>query len=113
MRAVDEQLLHDLVVNEVQTKYSRIHKEVYVNSGEAKNREVKGTYPDIVFGGYGQITQIIEVETENTLTTERAAYWEQLAATGVQCTLLVPKKCQRLVTDLIWKTGLMAKVKVA
>lgn len=113
MSALDEQLLHDLVIQQVKTKYSRIHKEVHVNPGEEKNFEIQGLYPDIVFGGYGQIVQIVEVETEKDLTPERVPYWQSLAGIGTQCTLLVAKQHQRTLTDLLWKTGLMAKLKVA
>ncbi|MFH0814185.1 MAG: hypothetical protein V2A69_15310 [Pseudomonadota bacterium] len=113
MPTLDEQLLHDLVIHQVKVKYSKIHKEVYINPGEKKNFEVQGLYPDIVFGGYGQITQIIEVETEGNLNKERVPYWENLARTGKQFTILVAKQHQRTLTDLLWKTGLMGKVKVA
>jgi len=113
MPSQDEQSLHDLVIHEVKTKYSKIHKEVHINPGEEKNFEVKGLYPDIVFGGYGQIIQLIEVETESNLNKERLSYWKQVVATGIPCALLVAKKNQRTLHDLIWKTGLMAKVKVA
>lgn len=110
---IDETLLRDLVIYEVKEKYGKIHKEVHINPGQEKNFEVKGYFPDIVFGGYGFITQIIEVETESTLNKDRAVHWEKLAGIGIACTLLVPKKHQRTVTDILWKTGLMAKVKVA
>jgi len=113
MHCLDEQLLHDLVIHQVRAKYSKIHKEVHVNPGGEKNFELQGLYPDIVFGGYGQITHIVEVETEKNLTTERVPYWQALAGIGTPCTLLVPKQHQRTLTDLLWKTGLMAKVKVA
>ena len=113
MQTMNEQFLHDLIIYEVKTKYSKIHKEVHVNPGEEKNFEVQGLYPDLVFGGYGQIIQIIEVETANNLNKGRISYWEKLASTGTQCTILVAKKHQRILTDLLWKTGLMAKVKVA
>ena len=113
MKSINEQLIHDLVIHEVNAKYSKIHKEVHVNPGEEKKFEVQGLYPDIVFGGYGQIVQIIEVETESTLNKERVSRWEKLASTGIQLAILVAKKHQRLLTDLLWKSGLMAKVKVA
>jgi hypothetical protein len=113
MYNLDEQLLHDLIIHHVKAKYSEIHKEVHTNPGEEKNFEVQGFYPDIAFGGYGQITQIIEVETENNLHKERVPYWESLARSGKQVTILVAKRHQRTLTDLLWKTGLMGKFKVA
>jgi hypothetical protein len=109
----DEQLLHDLIIHQVKAKYSKIHKEVHINPGGEKNFEIQGYYPDIAFGGYGQITQIIEVETEKNLQKERVTYWESLARIGKQVTILVAKQHQRTLTDLLWKTGLMGKVKVA
>ena len=110
---VNEQLLHDLIVCEVKEKYGKIHKEVHINPGQEKNFDVQGIFPDVVFAGYGQVTQVIEVETEGNLTKDRAAHWEKLAGLGIPCTLLVAKRHQRAVTDLLWKTGLMAKIKVA
>ncbi|MCX8012132.1 MAG: hypothetical protein N3A64_03135 [Desulfobacterota bacterium] len=109
----NEQLIHDLIIQEVKNRYIKIHKEVHINPGEEKNFEVQGYYPDIVFGGYGQIIQFIEVETENNLSKERVAYWEKLAKLGIPFSILVPKRNQRTLTDLLWKTGLMGKIKVA
>lgn len=111
--SVSEQMLHDLIIHAVEEKYSMIHKSVYINPGQEKNFDIQGIYPDIVFGGYGQIVQIIEVETESSLTKDRTAHWEKLAGLGVPFTILVAKKHQRTVTDLLWKSGLMAKARVA
>ena len=111
--SLDENLLRDLVIHSVKEKYEKLYKEVHINPGREKNFEFKGLFPHVVFGGYGHITQIIEVETESDLNRDRAVHWEKLAGMGVPCTLLVPKKHQRTVADILWKTGLMAKVKVA
>ncbi|HNR13026.1 MAG TPA: hypothetical protein PKM59_06925 [Thermodesulfobacteriota bacterium] len=111
--AVNGQLLHDLIIHAVKEKYAMIHKTVYINPGQEKNFDIQGIFPDIVFGGYGQIVQIVEVETDSTLTKDRTAHWEKLAGLGVPFAILVAKKNQRLVTDLLWKSGLMAKAKVA
>jgi len=110
---LNEQFFHDLIIHEVKERYSKIHKEVHINPGEERNFEIQGLYPDIIFGGYGQIIQIIEVETEGNLNKERASYWEKLANTGIPFTILVAKRNQKVLTDLLWKVGLMAKVKVA
>ncbi|RLA94475.1 MAG: hypothetical protein DRG25_02440 [Deltaproteobacteria bacterium] len=113
MQMLNEQFFHDLIIHEVKERYSKIHKEVHINPGEERNFEIQGLYPDIIFGGYGQIIQIIEVETEGNLNKERASYWEKLANTGIPFTILVAKRNQKVLTDLLWKVGLMAKVKVA
>jgi len=113
MQIFTEQLMHDLIIHEVKNKYAKIHKEVHVNPGEEKNFEIQGLYPDVIFGGYGQIIQVVEVETEITLTKERVPYWQKLAGLGIPCVILVAQRHQRILTDLLWKTGLMGKVKVA
>ncbi len=64
MQILTEQLIHDLIIHEVKNKYARIHKEVHINPGEEKNFEIQGLYPDVIFGGYGQIIQVVEVEME-------------------------------------------------
>jgi len=112
-QSIDEQLIHDFIIYEVKEKYGKIHKEVYINPGQEKNFDVRGIFPDIAFGGYGHITHIVEVETTGSLNRDRAAHWEKLAGLGVPCTILVAKRDQRSVTDILWKTGLMAKVNVA
>lgn len=113
MANLNEQLIHDLIIQEVKNRYLKIHKEVHINPGEEKNFAVQGYYPDIIFGGYGQIVQVAEVETESNLTKERVPYWERLASLGIPCAILVAKRNQRMLHDLLWKTGLMGKVKVA
>ena len=113
MQMLNEQFFHDLIIHKVKERYSKIHKEVHINPGKERNFEIQGLYPDIIFGGYGQIIQIIEVETEGNLNKERASYWEKLANTGIPFTILVAKRNQKVLTDLLWKVGLMAKVKVA
>jgi hypothetical protein len=113
MQILTEQLMHDLIIHEVKNKYARIHKEVHINPGEEKNFEIQGLYPDVIFGGYGQIIQVVEVEIENNLNKERVPYWEKVASLGIPCTILVAKRNQRMLNDLLWKTGLMGKVKVA
>ncbi len=113
MENLNERLIHDLIIQEIKNRYIKIHKEVHINPGEEKNFAVEGYYPDIIFGGYCQIIQFIEVETENNPSKERIAYWEKLAKLGIPFSILVPKRNQRTLTDLLWKTGLMGKVKVA
>jgi hypothetical protein len=113
MQTLTEQRIHDLIIQEVKNKYARIHKEVHINPGEEKNFEVKGLYPDIIFGGYGQLIQVVEVEMETNLTKERVPYWEKLAVLGIPCAILVAKRHQRTLNDLLWKAGLMGKIKIA
>lgn len=109
-RSTDEQFLHDWIIRKIREKYSRLYSEVHINPGEEKNREYKGKYPDALIVNYGQVIQIIEVETRETINTERVPKWKELSGLGVKFSLLVPKELQGEARDLCWKNGLSAKV---
>jgi hypothetical protein len=109
-RSTDEQFLHDWVIRKVQEKYSRLYSEVRINPGGETNFDYKGKYPDIVLVNYGQVVQIVEVETRETITAERVAKWKEMSELGVKFTLMVPKELQAAARDICWKNGLAAKV---
>jgi len=111
-RSTDEQFLHDWVIRKIREKYSRQYSEVHINPGEEKNREHQGKYPDAVIVNYGQVIQIVEVETRETINTERVPKWKELSELGVKFSLLVPKEMQGEARDICWKNGLAAKVNI-
>ncbi len=111
-RSTDEQFLHDWVIRKVHEKYSREYSNVHINPGDEKNFEYNGTYPDIVFENYDQIVMIAEVETKETINTERAEKWKSLSELGAKLCLLVPKNMQNEARDICWKSGLVAKVNI-
>jgi len=111
-RSTDEQFLHDWVIRKVHEKYSRLYSEVRINPGDEKNYEYNGAYPDIIFENYGQIVQIVEVETRETINNERADKWKTLSELGVKLSLLVPKDMQNAARDICWKGGLVAKINI-
>lgn len=108
-RSTDEQFLHDWVIRKVHEKYSRLYSEVRINPGEETNFEYKGKYPDIVLVNYGQVVQIVEVETRETINNDRVPKWKALSELGVKFTLMVPKELQGHARDICWKNGLAAK----
>lgn len=111
-RSTDEQFLHDWVIRKVHEKYSREYSQVHINPGDEKNYEYNGAYPDIIFENYGQIVQIAEVETMETITEQRAEKWKDLSELGAKLSLLVPKNMQNAARDICWKSGLVAKVNI-
>jgi hypothetical protein len=111
-RSTDEQFLHDWVIRKVHEKYSRLYSEVHVNPGEETNFDFKGKFPDIVIVNYGQVVQIVEVETRETISKERIPKWKELSDLGVKLTLIVPKELQGHARDICWKNGLAAKVNI-
>jgi len=111
-RSTDEQFLHDWVIRKVHEKYSKLYSEVHINPGEENNYDYKEVYPDIVVENYGQVVQIIEVETAETINQDRIQKWKDLSELGVKLSLLVPKDQQNKARDICWKGGLVAKVNI-
>ncbi|MCL4243632.1 MAG: hypothetical protein KJ002_00630 [Candidatus Dadabacteria bacterium] len=109
-RSTDEQFLHDWVIRKIREKYGRLYSEVRINPGDEKTHEYKGKYPDAILVNYGQVVQIVEVETAETIEPGRISKWKELSELGVKLTLLVPKEQQNAARDLCWKNGLAAKV---
>lgn len=110
--SADEQFLHDWVIRQAREKFSKLYNEININPGEEQNSEFKGHYPDILLGSYGQVVQIIEVETKSTVKEEKVQYWKSVSELGVQLIILVPKELQNTLRDICWKNGLAAKVKI-
>ena len=108
----DEKLVHDWVIRQVEAKYSGLHKDILANPGEEENFEFEGFFPDVILGSYGQVVQIVEVETESTVNGNRAAYWEKLSGLSAQFVLLVPAKLKTRAADLCWKNGLAGGVNI-
>ena len=108
----EQRFMHDLVIKQVEHNYSSLYKEIRTNPGGEHLCEFEGFFPDIILGSYGQVVQIIEVETEATIDEKRSEYWEQLSALSAQLVLLVPARSKAYVTDLCWKCGLAGKVNI-
>jgi hypothetical protein len=98
-----EKLVHDLIVDHLKQKFSRDYKEVTVNpEGD----------PDLVLANHGLVLAKVEVETESTITAEKAAKWKSLAQPGIKLFLMAPKHSKVKITDLLWENGIMDKVSV-
>lgn len=110
--STDEQILHDWVIRRIETKYSRIYSEIKVNYGDKRENEFKGYYPDALFINYGQVTQIVEVETTETVNEKRVEYWKELSELGAKLVVLVPGNIQKQAMELCWGKGLAGKVKI-
>ena len=89
--STDERFLHDWVVRMLVDKYSRIYSQVNINPGDQENHEFNGYFPDAIFINFGQVVQIVEVETKNTVNEERVDYWKKVSDLGAQLVVLAPK----------------------
>jgi hypothetical protein len=99
----NEKLLHDLIVDRLSRKFSAQYKEVKVNEGGG---------PDLTLANHGIALAVVEVETESTITKEKAEKWKEMAGTGHKLILMVPKNAKVKVMELLWKEGLADRVGV-
>ena len=107
----NEKLIHDWMVSHLKERLSKNYNEIKVNLEGEKN-EFKGHYPDMVLGNHGIVLAIMEVETEGSITTEKADEWKALAGLGAKLIVMVPKRTKAKVIDLLWKQGLADKASV-
>lgn len=110
--STDNQFLHDWVIRTIAKKYSKLYTEININPGEEKIFEFNGSYPDAVFVNYGQVIQIVEVETVDTVNDDRLEHWKEFSELGAQLVVIVPKESEKKMRDLCWNSGLVAKVKI-
>lgn len=96
----EQKLIHDWVIRQVEHKHSSLYNEIRTNPGEEQLCEFEGFFPDVILGSYGQVVQIIEVETEATIDEERSEYWKALSELSAQFILLVPAESKTHVTDI-------------
>jgi len=111
-RSKDEQFLHDWVIRKIKEKNRRIYSEVNINPADEQNFDINGKYPDVVLVNHGQVVNVIEVDTKETVSEDSIEKWKALSQLGVKLTLIVPKEDQNKARDLVWKNGLVAKVDI-
>lgn len=108
----NEKLIHDWMVSYLKQRLSRNYNDVKVNlEGENKN-EFEGRYPDLILGSHGLVLAVMEVETEKSITPEKAEEWKALAGLGAKLIIMVPKASKAKVVDLLWKKGIADKAAV-
>lgn len=109
---VNEQLIHDWMVSYLGTKLSRDYNDIKTNPAGQLTHEFKGHYPDLILGNHGLVLAIMEVETEGTITREKADEWKKAAGLGAKLILMVPRASKAKVIDLLWKQGIADRTSV-
>jgi hypothetical protein len=99
----DEKLLHDLIIDRLRGRFSGQYKEIKVSS--------EGN-PDIVLANHGLTLAVVQVETDRSITPERAEKWKEMAQAGSKLILMVPKNARVRAMELLWKSGIADKVGV-
>ena len=108
----DEKLIHEWMVSFLRDRLSRDYDDIKINlEGEDKN-EFNGHHPDLILGNHGLVLAIMEVETESSITPEKADDWKILSGLGAKLILMVPKSSKAKMLDLLWKHGIADKTSV-
>ncbi|MBI4697377.1 MAG: hypothetical protein HY758_00250 [Nitrospirae bacterium] len=108
----NETLIHNWLVTYLRRRLSRDYKDISVNLDGEKKNAFKGCYPDLILGNHGLTLAVMEVETEVSVTPEKAEQWKSLTGLGVKLIIMVPKPLKAKVVDLLWKNGIADKAAV-
>ena len=105
--------LHDWVIDEIQYQYSKEFNEIKINKYDSKDNIFEGMYPDIIFGNYGEIVMIGEVETVLEPLESIISHWKELQKTNISLIIFVPKDKLKEARDICWNNQLIERVKVS
>jgi hypothetical protein len=100
------------MVSHLKHRLSRDYRDIRVNHGGEQKNEFKGHYPDLILGNHGLVLAVMEVETEESITPQKAEEWKELSGLGVKLILMVPKPSRAKTLDLLWKAGIADRVSV-
>ena len=107
-----EEFLHDWIVEEVKKKYTKEFNEIKINTIHKSENDFKGLYPDIIFGNYGQVVMIGEVETESNISEKIIPKWKELQGLNTNCLIFVPKSKLKLTRNLCFENQLIDRIKI-
>ena len=108
----NEKLIHDWMVSVLKERLSRDYDDIRINLGEEKDNEFNDHYPDLILRNHGLVLAIMEVETEGSITQDKADEWKTLSGLGAKLILMIPKASRAKIIDLLWKKGLADKASV-
>lgn len=97
-----DKLVHDLIVDYVTEKLKRDYKEI--------KRNPDGD-PDLILANHGIIMAYLEVETEESINSDKAKRWKEITEKG-KLILMIPKSARVKVTDLLWQQGITGSVSI-
>lgn len=100
---MDEKLLHNLILDQLKIRLSKEYKEIKINPGGN---------PDLILSNHGLVLAVLEVETESTITPNKAEIWKEIIDSGEKLILIVPKNAKVKVMELLWQKGIADRVAV-
>jgi hypothetical protein len=108
----DERLIHNWMISHLKQRLSRDYKDIRMNLEGERMNEFKGHYPDLILGNHGLVLAVMEVETKESITPDKAEEWKSLSGLGVKLIIMVPRALKAKTLDLLWKAGIADKVSV-
>lgn len=108
----DEKLIHDWMVSHLKYKLSRDYKDIHINLNGEKKNEFKGHYPDLILGNHGLVLAVMEIETEKSVTPEKADEWKAVSALGVKLIIMVPRSLKAKTVELLWQKGIADRTSI-
>ncbi len=108
----DEKLIHDWMVSHLKHRLSRDYKDIHINLNGEKKNEFKGHYPDLILGNHGIVLAVMEIETEKSVTPEKADEWKAISALGVKLIIMVPKPLKAKTVELLWQKGIADRTSI-
>jgi hypothetical protein len=110
----NDKLIHDWLVTYLSQRLSRDYKDIEINLEGEKKAEFKGHYPDLILGNHGLVLAVMEVETERSITSEKADEWSRIVGTGqgVKLIIMAPKALKTKIVELLWKKGIADKAAI-
>lgn len=107
-----DNLIHTWMVSYLRSRLSRSYDDVKANIEGEETVEYKGKFPDLILSNHGLVMAIMKVETEGSISSDRAEDWKTLSALGAKLILMVPRRSKAKVVDLLWKHNLVDKAAV-
>ncbi len=108
----NDKLIHDWTISYLRSRLSRDYKDISINLEGEKKNEFKGRYPDLILGNHGLTLAVMEVETERSITPEKADEWKALTGLGVKLIVMIPGSARAKVVELLWKRNIADKVAI-
>lgn len=99
----NESLVHNLIIDHLRQRLRRDYSDIKVNA--------EGD-PDMTLSNHGLMLAAVEVETESSITPEKAEKWKNLAQPGIKLILMVPRNSRVKVMEILWQKGIADRVGV-
>ncbi len=105
-------MIHDWMISYLKNRLSRDYDDIKINLEKDRSNEFNGHYPDLILENHGLVLAVVEVETEKTISAEKAEEWKAMAGLGAKLILMVPRSLKPRVLDILWKSGMADKASV-